>query len=177
MTEVLGSTSAELQKSIFGEYDSFAKIIERALHVTILTREDEIRIVGEEGPVKRAKTVLETLKELAARGTAIGSIGKNNDITIYKISAKLFLSGIELVGIGTLDGQRRQHVHHQGRQGLVRVGVERYVQGFVLHSGLLRRRLRDVRPILLRRCHGDTGYRQVRQRQLYRVRHKRDHNR
>lgn len=71
MTEVLGNISAELQKSIFGEFDSFAKIIERSLHVTILTREDEIRIVGEEGPVKRAKTVLETLKELAARGTAI----------------------------------------------------------------------------------------------------------
>ena len=41
----------------------------------------------------------------AARGTAIGSIGKNNDITIFKTSAKLFMSGVELVGIGTIDGE------------------------------------------------------------------------
>jgi hypothetical protein len=42
----------------------------------------------------------------AARGTAIGSIGRDNDITIYKTSAKIFMSGIELVGIGTLDGEK-----------------------------------------------------------------------
>ena len=41
----------------------------------------------------------------AARGTAIGSIGKDDDITIFKTSAKLFMSGIELVGIGTIDGE------------------------------------------------------------------------
>jgi len=41
----------------------------------------------------------------AARGAAIGSIGKNNDITLYKISVKVFMNGIELVGIGTLDGE------------------------------------------------------------------------
>ena len=42
----------------------------------------------------------------AARGTAIGSIGKNDDVTIYKTSAKLFMTGIELAGIGTLDGEK-----------------------------------------------------------------------
>jgi len=40
----------------------------------------------------------------AARGTAVGSVGKENDITIYKASVKVFMSGIELVGVGTLDG-------------------------------------------------------------------------
>lgn len=42
----------------------------------------------------------------AARGTAIGSIGKNDDITIYKTSLKIFMTGIELIGIGTLDGKK-----------------------------------------------------------------------
>ena len=41
----------------------------------------------------------------SARGTAIGNIGRSNDIRIYKTSAKIFMSGIELVGIGTLDGE------------------------------------------------------------------------
>ena len=42
----------------------------------------------------------------AARGTAIGSIGRSNDITISKASVKVFMNGIELVGIGTLDGSK-----------------------------------------------------------------------
>ncbi len=44
----------------------------------------------------------------SARGAAIGSIGKNNKITIYKASVKIFMSGIELVGIGTLDGLKAE---------------------------------------------------------------------
>jgi EAL domain-containing protein (putative c-di-GMP-specific phosphodiesterase class I) len=42
----------------------------------------------------------------SARGAAIGSIGKSDDITIFKASVKLFMSGVELVGIGTLDGEK-----------------------------------------------------------------------
>lgn len=42
----------------------------------------------------------------SARGSAIGSIGKNEDITIFKASVKIFMSGIELVGIGSLDGDQ-----------------------------------------------------------------------
>lgn len=41
-----------------------------------------------------------------ARGAAIGSIGGNSDITFYKSSMKYFLSGLELVGIGTVGGER-----------------------------------------------------------------------
>ena len=55
MIEVLNGISVACQKSIFGEYDAYAKILERSLHVTLLTRDDEIRIVGEPGPVARAK--------------------------------------------------------------------------------------------------------------------------
>ena len=39
------------------------------------------------------------------RGTAIGSIGRSSSIQIYKTSVKLFMSGIELTGIGTLGGE------------------------------------------------------------------------
>ena len=40
-----------------------------------------------------------------ARGAAIGSIGRSSNLEIYKTSAKLFLSGVELVGIGTVGGE------------------------------------------------------------------------
>lgn len=44
----------------------------------------------------------------SARGTAIGSIGKSDFITIFKTSLKIFMTGIELVGIGTLDGEKTE---------------------------------------------------------------------
>ncbi|MBQ1518593.1 MAG: EAL domain-containing protein [Ruminococcus sp.] len=40
-----------------------------------------------------------------ARGAAIGSIGGTSDIDIYKTSAKIFLTGLELVGIGAVGGE------------------------------------------------------------------------
>ena len=71
MVDVLSNVSLTIQKSIFGELDSYAKILERTLHVSLLTREDEIRIIGEEGPVAKAKATLQTLVNLAKRGTEI----------------------------------------------------------------------------------------------------------
>jgi hypothetical protein len=40
-----------------------------------------------------------------ARGTAIGSVGRSSDVEIYKTSVKVFMSGVELVGIGTVGGE------------------------------------------------------------------------
>lgn len=48
-----------------------------------------------------------------ARGTAIGTIGRSNEISIYKTSAKIFMSGVELVGIGTLDGESSKLSLHE----------------------------------------------------------------
>lgn len=44
----------------------------------------------------------------SARGAAIGSIGRSSKIRLYKTSVKIFMSGIELVGIGTLGGESTQ---------------------------------------------------------------------
>ena len=41
----------------------------------------------------------------SARGTAVGSVGRRSSIKIFKTSMKIFMSGIELVGIGTLNGE------------------------------------------------------------------------
>ncbi len=69
--ETIMNVNSELQRNVFGELDAFAKKIERTLHVTLITREDEIKIIGEEGPASRAKNVLDTLLELARRGNTI----------------------------------------------------------------------------------------------------------
>ena len=82
MIEVLNGISVACQKNIFGEYDAYAKILERSLHVTLLTRDDEIRIVGENGPVTRAKAVLKTLCDLHQRGTEITEQQLNYTISL-----------------------------------------------------------------------------------------------
>ena len=71
MVQTLTGIPVSRQKVIFGEMDEFAKQIEKTLRVTIVTREEEIRIVGEEGPCDKAKRVLTTLLELAARGSDV----------------------------------------------------------------------------------------------------------
>lgn len=58
-------------KNIFGEYDKNAKIIEKTLHVTLIQRENELKIVGEDGPVKNAAECISSLYELSKRGSLI----------------------------------------------------------------------------------------------------------
>ncbi len=71
MIETMMNIPLVHQKNIFGELDVHAKRIEKTLHVTILAREEEIKIIGEDGPVTNAKRVLNTLVDLASRGNVI----------------------------------------------------------------------------------------------------------
>lgn len=61
----------EDEKNISGELDSFLKKIERTLHVSIITRDGSIKIIGPETQVLRAKSIFSTLLELSKRGNVI----------------------------------------------------------------------------------------------------------
>ena len=63
--------SADNQKNVFGQFDVFAKIIERSLNVTIISRDDEIKIVGEPERIEKAQEVLLKLSSVAQRGEDI----------------------------------------------------------------------------------------------------------
>ena len=84
MIQTLHGISVARQKAIFGEMDEFAKQIEKTLRVTIVTREEEIRIVGEDGPCEKAKRVLETLLALSARGSEITLQNVNYTLSLVK---------------------------------------------------------------------------------------------
>ena len=47
MIEVIADIPAEYQSTVFGQFDAFAKKIERALHVTLIARDDTVKILGE----------------------------------------------------------------------------------------------------------------------------------
>ena len=62
---------AEHEKNVFGRFDMNIKKIERTLHVTIISRDGELKIIGAQVATRRAKNVLNQLIELAKRGNEI----------------------------------------------------------------------------------------------------------
>ena len=62
---------AEYEKKVFGQFDFYIKKIERALHVTIISRDGVLKIIGGEDAARRAKNVFGQLIELAKRGNDI----------------------------------------------------------------------------------------------------------
>lgn len=69
--ETMIDIPAEHEKNVFGQFDIFAKKIERALHVTLIARNGKVKVLGEEKNIERAQQVLSQLTELSRRGNTI----------------------------------------------------------------------------------------------------------
>ena len=69
--ETMIDIPAEHEKNVFGQFDIFAKKIERALHVTLFARNGKVKVLGAEKNVERAQQVLSQLTELSRRGNMI----------------------------------------------------------------------------------------------------------
>ena len=57
--------------NIFGEYDVHIKRIEKTLGVTVIAREDYLKIIGNERNIEDAVELFSQLNELAERGNTI----------------------------------------------------------------------------------------------------------
>lgn len=62
---------AEHTSNVFGQFDCFIKKIEKTLKVTIIARDNEIKIIGSDTMTKRATSVINNLTELSKRGNII----------------------------------------------------------------------------------------------------------
>ena len=62
---------ANLEANIFGQFDQHVKRIEKTLHVTIISREGNIKILGSEYGSKKAAQIIESLTTLAKAGNTI----------------------------------------------------------------------------------------------------------
>ena len=71
---------AEHEANVFGQFDVFAKKIERTLHVTFIARGESVKIMGEAANVEKAKKVLNQLVGLSKRGSVIQE--QNVDYTL-----------------------------------------------------------------------------------------------
>lgn len=58
----------EHEQNVFGQYDQYAKIIEKTLNITILARDSKVKIIGEVEAVQKANRVFLQLFELSKRG-------------------------------------------------------------------------------------------------------------
>ncbi len=66
--ETTTELSAQEIKEIFGQFDENIRKIEKALHVTILSRDSAIKIIGDEVSAQRAKSILEDLANVVRKG-------------------------------------------------------------------------------------------------------------
>lgn len=62
---------AEHEKNVFGQFDAYAKKLERCFHVTLIARDGQTKILGENAAAEKAKRVLAQLVELSHRGNTI----------------------------------------------------------------------------------------------------------
>lgn len=69
--ETIIDIPAEHERNVFGQFDIYAKKIERTLHVTLIARDGKVKILGDARNVERAKKALEQLTELSKRGNVI----------------------------------------------------------------------------------------------------------
>ncbi|MFV0364468.1 MAG: PhoH family protein [Suipraeoptans sp.] len=83
VTERMIEINAEIGSNVFGEFDTFAKKIERTLHVTLIVRNDEVKILGEEIQVDKALDVLTQLTQLAQNGNIVTE--QNVDYTLSSV--------------------------------------------------------------------------------------------
>ena len=58
-------------QNVCGQFDAYLKKIERTLHVTMITRDDALKIIGPEQAIRQAKSVFNNLLELSKRGNHI----------------------------------------------------------------------------------------------------------
>ena len=67
LNEVSIKIPGEYIPNVFGQFDAFAKKIERTLHVTLVLRDDSLKIIGAQGNIDGAKEVFEQLSEVQRR--------------------------------------------------------------------------------------------------------------
>jgi phosphate starvation-inducible PhoH-like protein len=82
LMETIIDIPAEHEKNVFGGFDAYAKIIERAFNVTIIARNGEIKVIGAAEDVVRAKSVFVQLLELSKRGNQITEQNVNYAISL-----------------------------------------------------------------------------------------------
>lgn len=71
IVETILNIPVEHIRNLFGQFDSHAKLIEKTMEVTLISRDNELKILGDITKVQKTKSVLEELLKLSMRGNTI----------------------------------------------------------------------------------------------------------
>ena len=71
MVERILSIPAQHERNVFGQFDENIKKIEKTLHVTVISRDGSVRLIGDEAAAAQAVRILEDLQALSEKGTQI----------------------------------------------------------------------------------------------------------
>lgn len=71
ISEIMLQIPAAHMQNVFGQFDAFAKKIERACNVTVVERDGNLKIIGSAVSVKQAQQIFIQLLELSKRGNII----------------------------------------------------------------------------------------------------------
>ncbi len=82
LTELNLNMPPEHIANVFGQFDNYMKKIERAFHVTVVIRNESIKILGSNAGIKNAANVFEQLLELSKRGNTITEQNVNYAISL-----------------------------------------------------------------------------------------------
>lgn len=82
LTELVVNIPTEHIANVFGQFDVYMKKLERTFQVTIVLRNDSVKILGNQHKIKAAANVLENLLELSLRGNSITEQNVNYAISL-----------------------------------------------------------------------------------------------
>ena len=71
LTELMMEIPTDQEKHVFGQFDEFAKKLERTFHITLIARDGKLKILGDQAATDKAYRVLTQLIELSMRGNVI----------------------------------------------------------------------------------------------------------
>ncbi len=82
LTELNVNIPPEHMANVFGQFDTYMKKIEKAFRVTVVLRNDSIKLLGSGSGIKNASAVFEQLLELSRRGNTITEQNVNYAISL-----------------------------------------------------------------------------------------------
>lgn len=106
LNEISMELPAEHMTNVFGQFDSYVKKIERSLGVTVICRDEQVKILGDSAHISNAKEVISQLAALAKRGNAITEQNVDYAISLVKEKESVTLAEIDDECIGyTVNGK------------------------------------------------------------------------
>ena len=82
ITETIIDIPAEHARNVFGQFDVYIKKIERTLNVTVIVRDNTMKLIGDPDRVSKAKSVFMNLIELSKRGEIISEQNVNYALSL-----------------------------------------------------------------------------------------------